>query len=332
MNLINQYIHEVIKRVPKKMRDDTSIKLKAKMEEMLPDEYTEEDVKAVLQELGHPALLASHYSNRPMHLIGPRYYDVYMTFLKIFTPIIVFITLFSVIIESFIKYNDTLSLQSMIITIITTIIVTIFSTVVQVFFWVTLVFTILEWKNTKKETTPLTIKFKEWTPADLEGAPYMPTKKSISKAEIVGGFIWTAVWVTVYFFAHFILAVYEKQNDIIVFVTPVLNQDVLISYWFFITMIVALEIMISLYKLFQRKWTINLATFNTIHQILIATVFISIISKENVFHPDFLLYMSDATTISMEQLVNRIVWGVITLLFVLAIWNSFNGFRKARCA
>lgn len=97
-------------------------------------------------------------------------------------------------------------------------------------------------------------------------------------------------------------------------------------------MIVALEIMISLYKLFQRKWTINLATFNTIHQILIATVFISIISKENVFHPDFLLYMSDATTISMEQLVNRIVWGVITLFIVLAIWNSFNGFRKARCA
>ncbi len=101
---------------------------------MLPDEYTEEDVKAVLQELGHPALLDSHYSNRPMQLIGPRYYDVYMTFLKIFTPIIVFITLFSVIIEFFIKYNDTLSLQNMIITIITNTIVTIFSTVVQVFF------------------------------------------------------------------------------------------------------------------------------------------------------------------------------------------------------
>ncbi len=50
----------------------------------------------------------------------------------------------------------------MIITIITNIIVTIFSTIVQVFFWVTLVFAILEWKNTKKENTPLTMKFKEW--------------------------------------------------------------------------------------------------------------------------------------------------------------------------
>ncbi|WP_147515388.1 hypothetical protein [Massilibacterium senegalense] len=176
------------------------------------------------------------------------------------------------------------------------------------------------------------MKFKEWTPAVLEGVPYMPTKTSISKAEIVGGFIWIAIWGTIYFFADYILAIYEKQNDFVVLVTPVFNQKVLDAYWFLIILILAIEIMLSIYKLIQRKWTMKLATFNSIHQVFITVVFIMIVSRGNVFHPDFLLYMSNATTISMEQLVNRIVWGVITLFLVLASWNSFDGFRKARRA
>ena len=49
---------------------------------MLPEDYNEKDVKSVLEKLGSPVSLANGYLDRPMHLIGPRYFDVYTTLLK----------------------------------------------------------------------------------------------------------------------------------------------------------------------------------------------------------------------------------------------------------
>lgn len=49
---------------------------------MLPDNYNEDDEKRVLEKLGSPVSLANGYLDRPMHLIGPRYFDVYLTLLK----------------------------------------------------------------------------------------------------------------------------------------------------------------------------------------------------------------------------------------------------------
>ncbi len=49
---------------------------------MLPDDYNEDDEKEFLKNWGSPVSLANGYLDRPMHLIGPRYVDVYTTLLK----------------------------------------------------------------------------------------------------------------------------------------------------------------------------------------------------------------------------------------------------------
>ncbi|WP_234414153.1 HAAS signaling domain-containing protein [Paenibacillus sp. CAA11] len=82
MNLIELYIQEVTRRLPEKMRADIALELRSTIEDMLPEEYTEEEVKGVLAQLGNPAVLAGNYKDRPMHLIGPRYYDGYIHLLK----------------------------------------------------------------------------------------------------------------------------------------------------------------------------------------------------------------------------------------------------------
>ncbi len=89
MNLIDVYIHEVTRRLPEKSREDIALELRSTIEDMLPDDYTEKDVEEVLSKLGNPAVLASNYSEKPMHLIGPRYFDVYVTLLKMIIPIAV---------------------------------------------------------------------------------------------------------------------------------------------------------------------------------------------------------------------------------------------------
>ena len=85
MNIIDQYIHEVTKRVPKKMRHDTSIKVKEKIESMLPEDYTNEEVTLVLQKLRTSRSFSQSLFQSTDAPYWSAYYDVYMTFLKIFS-------------------------------------------------------------------------------------------------------------------------------------------------------------------------------------------------------------------------------------------------------
>ena len=69
MSLIDMYVHEVAKRLPEQNREDITLELRSTIEDMLPDDYNEEDVKSVLEKLGSPVSLANGYLDRPMHLI-----------------------------------------------------------------------------------------------------------------------------------------------------------------------------------------------------------------------------------------------------------------------
>ncbi len=45
MNLIDIYVQEVTRRLPEKNRKDIALELQSTIEDMLPDDYNEEDVK-----------------------------------------------------------------------------------------------------------------------------------------------------------------------------------------------------------------------------------------------------------------------------------------------
>ena len=115
MNLIEIYIQEVTRRLPEKSRKDIALELRSTIEDMLPDDYAEEDVKKALEKLGNPASLASGYRDRPMHLIGPRYYDLYVTLLKMILPIAGVIALISMIASYFFSYNGEEAILNIII-------------------------------------------------------------------------------------------------------------------------------------------------------------------------------------------------------------------------
>lgn len=105
MKLIEIYIQEVTRRLPEKLRADIALELRSTIEDMLPDHYNEQDVKEVLNQLGSPVVLANGYKDQPMHLIGPRYFDVYMSLLKMIVPIATVIACITIITQYFIDYN-----------------------------------------------------------------------------------------------------------------------------------------------------------------------------------------------------------------------------------
>ena len=330
MDLVEVYIQEVTRRLPEKNRGDIALELRSTIEDMLPDEYREEDVKAVLEKLGSPAALASGYRDQPMHLIGPRYFDVYVTLLKMILPIAAVISLISMIAEYFIGYRGEEAIVNVILDLLGIGIWTMIEVAIQVFFWLTLVFAVLERTDKRKDNHPLTAGLKKWSPDDLKNIPYIPRKKAVSKCEVFGGLMWTAIWATFYFYANYLVGVYEGGGAGLEFVTPALNQDILLRYWPVVIIIIVLEIALSLYKLIKGQWTRRMAIFNTIIELMASIVFIVIIINPNVMSKDFVSYMTNLFTITANQFTTWIVGGGILFFMVSAAIIVFDGFRKAK--
>lgn len=330
MKLIEVYIQEVTRRLPEKNRGDIALELRSTIEDMLPDDYREEDVMSVLEKLGSPALLANGYRDQPMYLIGPRYFDVYISLLKMILPIAGVIALISMVASNVFHYSGNEAIINMVISIIVEGIGTLLDVGLQVFFWLTLVFAIIERTDKEKGSEPLTSNLKKWTPDDLRNITYIPKKRAISKLEIFGSLLWTAIWATLYFYANQLVAVYENKGEGLEFVTPVFNQEVLISYWPLVLISIGMEMILALYKFIKGQWTNKMAIFNTIYEVVATIILIVIFSNPNLLHQKFLPYMTDLFTITGVQLANWLVGGTIILFVVFAVINIVDGFRKAR--
>jgi crotonobetainyl-CoA:carnitine CoA-transferase CaiB-like acyl-CoA transferase len=61
VNLIEVYIGEVTRRLPESSRKDIALELKSTIEDMLPENPTEDEVKGVLNELGNPVQMANGF-------------------------------------------------------------------------------------------------------------------------------------------------------------------------------------------------------------------------------------------------------------------------------
>ncbi|MFJ5562748.1 HAAS signaling domain-containing protein [Lysinibacillus xylanilyticus] len=330
MNLIEVYIQEVAQRLPEKNREDITLELRSNIEDMLPDDYSEEDVKVVLKKLGSPVTLASGYRDWPMHLIGPRYFDVYVTLLRMILPIAAVISLITMIAEYFVGYSGEQAVINIGLNLLDEGIWRIIGVGIQVFFWLTILFAVLERTDKGKGQQPLTARLKEWTPEDLKNIPYIPKKKAISKYEVFGSLMWTAIWATLYFYADHLVGVYEGGRNGLEFVTPTFSQEVLLQYWPIVVIIIGLEIALALYKLIKGQWTQRMAIFNTVLQLIGTIVFIVILLNPDVLSKDFILYMTDLFTITTNQFKKWVIGGGMFIFMIAAAFSVFDGFRKVK--
>lgn len=329
MKLIEIYIQEVTRRLPEKLRADIALELRSTIEDMLPDHHSEEDVKAVLNQLGNPVVLANGYKDQPMHLIGPRYFDVYISLLKMVIPIATVIALITLITQYFIGYNGEEAILSVVLSIIGNGIATLIEVGIQVFFWITLTFAIIERFDKDKEQQPLTSSLEKWTADDLKNVTYIPKKKAISKFEVFGSLMWTAIWATLYFYANQLVGVYEGSGERLEFVIPALNQEVLLNYWPIVVIVIGAEIALALYKLFKQQWTKRMAFSNAILQIISTIVFIIILMNSNLMNPDFYAYLAELFNVTNGQLDRWIIGGAMLIFIFSAVMSIYDGIKKA---
>lgn len=322
MNLIEVYIQEVTRRLPEKSREDIALELRSTIEDMLPDGYSEEDVKSVLHKLGNPAALASGYRDQPMHLIGPRYFDVYVSLLKMVLPIATIVTFISVIVEYISGFSGETAIMNIVLDIIGIGIWRMIEVIIQTFFWLTVTFAIIERVDKDKDKQPLSRALTKWTPEDLKSVILIPKKRAISKLEVFFGLMWTAIWATLFFYANHLIGIYEGGEKGLTFIAPAFNQDVLLSYWPIVACLIVFEVALTIYKLIKGEWTKKLALVNAIHELVATVIFSIILLTPNVLTTEFLNYTTG---------FNYWLIPVVIIIFaVSAVINSIDGFRKAR--
>ena len=330
MNLIEVYIQEVTRRLPEKNRDDIALELKSTIEDMLPEGYTEKNVETVLEKMGSPAMLAEGYRDHSMYLIGPRYFDAYISLLKMSLPIAAVISLIVLAAEHIIGFDQHASALNMIILLFVEGIWGTIAVGMQVFFWMTVVFAIIERVSKSDDATPLTPYLQEWKVEDLKNNPLIPKKKAIPKYEVFGGLIWTAIWATVYFYADHLVGIYKGGPDGLEFITPALNEGVLVSYWPVILLIICLEVSLSIFKLIERQWTNGMAWFNALLQLLIAITFVVIMINPAVFHADFTGQLANRFQLPADKMEMWLIGISCCGVSIAAIINIIDGFRKAK--
>lgn len=332
MKLIELYINEVMRRLPEKKRNQVELDLRSTIGKMLPEGYSEQDAKNILSDLGHPAIMASRYAERPMHLIGPRYYDLYLELLKLILPIAVTVATIIILIVTIASGAGEEPIFSIIGNLVGGVISGIINTVIQAVFWLTLVLAIVERAEHSKSQRPLALNFEEWTPDDLRELPERPhisKEKKIPRSQIFGSLIWTAIWTTVYFNADKLLGIYQEgQRGGLEFTTPVFNQEVLVSYWPLIILVVVLEITLAVYQWRAVQWTNKLALFNTFVQLTSVLVFVLVFTNSNLINQAF--RQSIEGLFGSLSALNWLIGSIVAIVIISSAVDAIQGIWKAR--
>lgn len=186
MKLIDQYVYDVTRRLPERQRYDVAKELTAEIHDMADDRANgkkpkKADVYDVLVELGSPSSLADKYRDRPRYLIGPDYYEPYISLLKTLHLIVLPILLFVVWMGEAMTANHTP------FTLVGTLLGLALQTSVNIFFWVTISFWFVQ------KVADGQPHDHSWTPDEL---PDMPSTRVISRNESYVAIAWSVLGIS----------------------------------------------------------------------------------------------------------------------------------------
>ncbi|MBT2583316.1 hypothetical protein [Planococcus sp. ISL-109] len=333
MKLRERYIYAVLERLPKDRREKAEADLRSKLAERLTDDSTESEERTVLQELGHPALMAEQYGRVRRYLIGPRYFDLYVRLLKLVIPLAVLITLIVVTVVGIVSgIGQDETLFNVLGSLIGNIISAIFNTIMQTLFWITLVVAFMDWADKSGAETPLGLTMEEWTPEDLkqwesQESLLEPVEAKVAKSQIFGSLIWMVIWTTVYFNADKVLGIYTDDGEGLRFQMAIFNQDVLISYWPFVALVIVLELALAIWQWRAGYWNYRLAAFNAAVQTVSVLVFILVFTNSELLNREFSEFLTN--TFGGTNALTWIFGGILVIMIAGVLSDIVQGYRRA---
>jgi hypothetical protein len=325
MNLIDRYIDEVGRHLPEKDRSDIEAEIRSMVEDMIeergqqPKSADDKVITETLEELGDPKSLANKYSPAKRYLIGPDWYDLYVTTLKrvlsTALPIVAIVAFTVALAKDSLDFVNAVGQA--------------FGGVIDVgtgiLFWVTVGFIIAE----RTDANPAEMgapKTKAWT---VDQLPKTPAKRQISVGETLTNIVFFTIFVGWIILPPFFAWLRGDEGFVHVFHPDLWN------IWFPIFFVIAvLTLILESFKLKIGNWTPALTVSNVILCIGSIIYIVGLVTTQEIFNPAFLATLTES--VAAEELGNVASWAKWTvnisaaIIIGIYVWDMVDSVIKAR--
>lgn len=308
--LTQRYIAATVHSLPPSSQDDVRAELSASIADAVEarienGEPPEDAERAALNELGDPALLAAGFADRPLHLIGPRYYPTWWRLLKLLLAIVPACVLGAVTLGQSLAGEGPGQ-------IIGQSIAAALSTALHLCFWVTLVFVVLERTGAG---------LPDWTVDNLPEAPESGSGRAnlIASLALLGLAAGALAWDRS---AGFVRIAGEA--------VPVLNPSLWPWWMTGLLALLAAEGAFAVVLFARRRWSAALAVANTAIAVLFASLVLTLLGRGQLVNPEFVVLIVERTGSSDLPRILGVL--VAFSVAVIGVWDVVDGWLKARRA
>lgn len=308
MTLTDRYVAATLRRIPAEQHGDIEDELRASIADAVDAQVEsgsdpESAETAVLTDLGDPDRLAAGLAGRPLQLIGP---GLYLTWWRLLTTL-----LWVAPIPGAIVLTVGLLDGDPVGTAIWSGIWTAASVALQIAFWTTLVFAILE-RTGHGRTDDLTAP---WT---VDRLPDVRERRDVSLADTVASVGLLALVVAALFLQRSVSWFHTADGAAI----PVLDPGLWPGWVALFLGVVAVDAVIAIVTYARGRWTVGLATLNTISAVVFAVPTVWLATNDRLVNPAFLEASGGD---SLTWLTPVIVASVV----VICGWDVVDGWVKA---
>lgn len=316
MKLIERYVHDVARRLPQKQRRDVAMELTTEIEEMAKGRnkagrLIKQHVYDVLMELGSPSKLADQYREHPRYLIGPEYFESYITLLKsiyiIVLPLLLFITWMS----------ESLTQNHTFVSILLSLIGMSVEISVHLFFWSTLSFLFAQ------KVAGMKPYDEDWTPDSL---PTLPAEREITRNESYFAIAWSVFAVLATLFQIPVIFEWLGPDDV-----PQFFSEAMWPQWTLgLLALSLLGLLTEIIKLAVRGWTTMTVALVSIVNIITITFFVSLVTLvEPIANPDLMKLI--AGSLDRPDIAGTVHTGIIVFVYIvvaISIWEVAEAVYK----
>ena len=305
--LTDRYVWAAMHSVPEAQRTDLDRELRERIGDAT-DALVEtgrapaDAERMALVELGDPAALAASYVDRPLQLIGPRYYLAWWRLLKLLYSVVLPIAVAAV------AFAQLLS-GAGVGDVIGSAIEVGFSIAVNLGFWTTLAFAVLERSPGKGADLA-------WTPDLLPQLPEL--SRPGRRSELIGSLVFLGIFALVLVWQHFGLPWVGALEAI-----PLLDPD-LWSFWmpYFLVLIV-LEMLFAI-AIYAWGWNWWLAAANLVLNVAFVVPAVWLFTTGQLINPEAL----DAMGWPWGDAGDVIVPVIVVVVIGVALWDVVDGVIK----
>lgn len=303
--LTDRYVDAAMRTVPDKQRDDLATELRASIDDQVEarleqGESRDAAERAVLTDLGDPDKLAAQYTDRPLWLIGPRFYLEWWRLLKLLLWIVLPTAAFGIALARVLGGSDVGE-------VIGGTIVTLMTVALHLAFWTTLIFVIVERGWDRGTSKPIT----EWNVDQLPE----PRPQGVGFADMVATLVFLVIAAGALIWDQ-LLGFVPTHPDV-----PFLNPG-LWPWWIAgLFVLMALEAALAVTVYLRRGWTWTLAIINALIALAVAVPALVLLAQGLLINPEFFATVNgDAARADSDlSTILSVVFGFV--IAGIAVWD-----------